>query len=542
MLSENGAMLSKEQLADPGYTPRRRDLGCVMDWLLQGDDATAKLAERALVSAGDGVIEFVAHALTAIEPEQRVRCTRLLGRLGQRSTDPRLGELLRSLLSDQEPRVARSAIVAMGKLPSRFASTFGAEAALIELLPRSAEPERRAIIDALGKIGTAAAVAALDGIAEEGGEREAGLMRRAKLRLGRSSVVYDDADRILLDVPLGDVGTVVVLHRRGLSEIVGRQLSALVQSEPDGLERRRLLGYAGTLGELYRSRSLLVPALAVELVRPSDESRWATVIADAICQPRVVDAIVRLTSTLPRLRFTLPREGHQRSLLWEISEAVARKTDRIQANPQVALWEAEIDRGSRPRIFLVPRRFEDPRFTYRVRDISGASHPTIAAALADMLDVREDDVIWDPFVGSGLELIECALARPYRELIGTDNNSRSLEAAAANVAAARIERVRLLNADARTARLQGITGIVTNPPLGIRHHRDGQLGQLLLDFLANARHLLRPSGRIVWLSPLPSQTARQAKELGFSVTCHGTVDVGGLSPELQVLRLNSTMR
>ncbi|HEY5962004.1 MAG TPA: methyltransferase, partial [Polyangiaceae bacterium] len=214
---------------------------------------------------------------------------------------------------------------------------------------------------------------------------------------------------------------------------------------------------------------------------------------------------------------------------------LSKATQRISVNPKAALWEVEIDRGRRARLYVIPKRFDDPRFRYRVKEISGASHPTIAAALADVAAPAADDVIWDPFVGSGLELVECGLKGTYRELIGTDNDTRSLEAAAANLQAAQLGRVRLLNADARTAELPGVSVIVTNPPLGIRHRRDGMLLPLLLDFLTNARRILVPNGRLVWLSPLPQQTAQHAEQLGFSVQRRGVIDVGGLSPELQVM-------
>ncbi len=528
-------MPSSEVLTDPGYTPSRQELGTVFDWLMDGDDATTKLAERALVSAGSTTIDVAVERQKQANPEQRWRLARFLGRLAQGTSDPRLDEVLLQLLCDPVARVARIAAVAIGKLPPQRAAQFRAEAALLGQLTRHGGAERRAIIEALGKIGGAAAKAILANAVPDG-DIEAQLLERARMRLGRASVALDDSDTVLLDRALERPCTIALLHRRGLSEIVRRQLLPVGPSVSDGPESRLLHAYTGSLLRLFLARSMLVPAIVVELVRPRDEALWAKVVVDAIGQDWVLDVLERATSTCPRLRFVLPQEGHQRALLWRISEQLAQHTTRVQANPKAALWEVQLDRGRSPRLYLVPKRFEDPGFGYRVREISGASHPTIAAALVELLQPGQNDVIWDPFVGSGLELIECGLRGPYRELIGTDNNSRSLEAASANVRAAKLERVRLLNADARTARLHGVTAIVTNPPLGVRHQRDGQLGPLLLDFLTNARSILLPSGRIVWLSPLPQITAQHAQSLGFSVERLGPIDVGGLSPELQVLR------
>jgi precorrin-6B methylase 2 len=534
-------MPSRDRLTDPSYTPGRKELGAVLESLLDGDEPTVKGAERALLSAGLASLEPAIARLGSANPAGRMRLVRLLGRIAQAKDDARIGEVLLRTLTDPEPRVARSAIVAIGKLPVERARAIGAETALVGQLACRAKAERRATIEALGKIGGGEALGALAAVVPSD-DLELRLLDRAKLLISRSSVAVQDLDRVLLDVPLGRPCTVAVFHRRGLSDIVGRQLVGLAPSQADGLERRRMCDYHGTLGQLFQARSMLVPALILEPRCPGDESLFGRVVADAICQQGVLDLLERLTSTRPRLRFVLPHEGHQRALLWNISERISHQTDRVTAHPKAALWEVSVERIDRPRIYLVPKRFEDPRFIYRVRDISGASHPTIAAALAEVLEAGPTDVIWDPFVGSGLELIECAMRGPYRELIGTDNNSRSLEAANANVRAAKLERVRLLNADARTAELRGVTRIVTNPPLGIRHQRDAQLAELLAEFLKNARRILAPSGRLVWLSPLPLRTAQLGERLGFEVERRGVVDVGGLLPELQVMHLGRVGR
>jgi hypothetical protein len=41
----------------------------------------------------------------------------------------------------------------------------------------------------------------------------------------------------------------------------------------------------------------------------------------------------------------------------------------------------------------------------------------------------------------------------------------------------------------------------------------------------------------VWLSPMPAHTAEVAHHLGFDIERRGLVDVGGLRPELQILRV-----
>jgi len=83
---------------------------------------------------------------------------------------------------------------------------------------------------------------------------------------------------------------------------------------------------------------------------------------------------------------------------------------------------------------LLRRHPVDERFAYRTETVAASSHPTIAAALVRLVPPREDDVVWDPFVGSALELIERARLGPYRALHGTDVDEGALEAARANLA------------------------------------------------------------------------------------------------------------
>ena len=76
--------------------------------------------------------------------------------------------------------------------------------------------------------------------------------------------------------------------------------------------------------------------------------------------------------------------------------------------------------------------------------------------------------------------------------------------------------------------------VLTNPPMGRRVARDGSLGALLDGFVRNVARALRPGGRLVWLSPLAAQTARNARSAGLVVRDGPDVDLGGFSARLQL--------
>src|SRR5262249_7748340 len=157
-------------------------------------------------------------------------------------------------------------------------------------------------------------------------------------------------------------------------------------------------------------------------------------------------------------------------------------------------WTAQLTESG-DELLLIPRLQPDPRFDYRVRDVPAASHPTVAAALARLSAPRSDDVIWDPFVGSALELIECAKLSPAARVLGSDPDPRALSAARENLERAGISKAELSLGDASTFTPEGVTLIVSNPPMGRRVARDGTLPRLLEAFVAHAADVLGRHGR-----------------------------------------------
>jgi tRNA G10 N-methylase Trm11 len=173
--------------------------------------------------------------------------------------------------------------------------------------------------------------------------------------------------------------------------------------------------------------------------------------------------------------------------------------------------------------------------------VAASSHPTLAAALARLGGVRADDVVWDPFVGAGTELIERALLGPYARLLGSDSDARALARAEENLRSAAVARWELFAADARYGQPEERpTLVLTNPPMGRRVLSGAQLSGLYGDFLARAAQILAPGGRLVWISARGGETAACALRLGLTVGLRRRVDMGGFWGELQVLEKPAT--
>ncbi|MET0794607.1 MAG: methyltransferase [Polyangiaceae bacterium] len=511
-------------LSDPGFTPGAKHLPKLLAALLEAEREDARKLERALGRAGEAAGKLACERLPALGADARARARLLgvVGRVAQARELPEFRAALLGALEDSDERVRRVASLALGKLTVPDLAP-----RLIASWAKASVVERRSLAEALGKSGSEAALQLLR--AERASDPELKrIIERACLMLERDSARAAPSS-IALDQPLGAPQALVVHCRAGLSWVLAEEARSLGNPTIVGPDRIRLT-HRAAFGELLRLRTALGFGLEIPLPGGRDDS-LASRVVNALEHPDAERAVRAWTTGRARFRLSFAEGGHQRDKVWRIAAAVAERLTWFHNDPQQSIWEVVID-TQRGRLELCPRRFDDPRFVYRAEDVRAASHPTLAAALARVAGVQADDIVWDPFVGSGLELIERALLGPFRELHGTDRESLALAAARSNAERAHVE-LRLTQGDARSHRVRQVSLIISNPPMGRRVARDGTLGPLLDAFLANAASSLVPGGRLVWLSPLADQTAATARRLGLKVTRYEPVDLGGFTAELQ---------
>ncbi|HEX3851486.1 MAG TPA: methyltransferase [Polyangiaceae bacterium] len=512
-------------LSDPGFTPGAKHLQPLFNALAQAEREDARKLERTLGRGGEAAGRSAIARLGSADTREKARVLGVLGRVALAHPAAEFRAALLSALEDGDERVRRVASAALGKLEA----VPELEPLLLERWASASVVEKRSLAEALGKSGGERAVALLRAERTDDSELKR-IIERACLMLERDNARAQPSS-IALDQPLGAPQSVLVHCRAGLSWVLADEARALGVAPGSiiGPDRIRL-SHRGSFGELLRLRTALGFGLEVPLPGNSQESLSGRVLG-ALEHPDAERAVRAWTSGRARFRLSFAEGGHQRDKVWRIAAAVAERISWFHNDPHESTWEVVID-AQRGSLELCPRRFEDPRFAYRADDVRAASHPTLAAALARVAEARPDDIVWDPFVGSGLELIERALLGPYRELHGTDLESAALSAARANAERAKVT-LKLTQADARSHRLRSATLIITNPPMGRRVARDGTLATLLDAFLEHAKGVLAPGGRLVWLSPLPDRTAATARRLGLKVTRHELVDLSGFQAELQ---------
>lgn len=518
-------------LADSGYTPPLRALPQLVRALAELPEDAAGPLERALARAGAPALEAAINALQSEPSASPARLLSLLARgaaalagPGQTPPETLLPTLVAAL---QHPRVEgrKLAARALGKLGDARA-----EAPLLTALDAAQSAERKAIVDALGAVGGSAAAARLTSLetTETDLERR---RQRARLMIERRQSRAEAG--VAIGAPLGRNYRVALACRDGLADILASELERAFRPVRRGAARVDV-EHAGSLSELLTARTALDVALVFSL--PARDARAPEQrIAEVLTQPDCLHALARWTHGTPRFRVSWLGAGHRRALSWALARAVRERTSAIVNDPNDAAWTLRAPPDGLGELHLVPRLVPDPRFDYRHADVPAASHPTLAAALARFAQIAPADVVWDPFVGSGLELIESARLAAVRHLYGTDLDVRALAAARANLEAARVD-AQLVSVDALTFTPPAApTLIITNPPMGRRVARDGSLATLLETFLEHARRVLAPGGRVVWLSPLPERTAQRARQLGFHVDAGPDVDMGGFTARLQRL-------
>ena len=509
-----------KQLATPSFTPAVRDAPALVALIIAGDEPAATRAAPALARLGPPGHAAIEARLDGGDDGAKARLVAALGLLARAGNHDARAQLL-ARTGDPAPRVRKAAAVALGKL--------GGDDARDALLARwdagdAPSDERRALAEALGKIGGDQALARLQAL-DAGDDAE--LVRRRD----RAVLMADrTAKRGEVSTITGDVAPPAPIAlqlgcRPGLGVLLGEELAALGVAARLTGDHGAALQLSGPLASLFAARLWATATISIPLPHTGD---LATAITQAITAPPALALLRAWTRGPIRWRLGFAR-GHKRAIVWRVARDVTAAVPELVNDPTATTWDILVDEDART-LALAPRRLDDPRFAYRVADVPAASHPTVAAAIAWLGEPRPGDRVWDPFCGSGVELVERARRGPLRALHGTDLDDRALEAARQNLAAAGVH-AELAQADARDHAPGPVDLILTNPPLGSRVQLDA--AALLVGALPNLVRALAPGGRLVWITPSSRKTSPVAEQLGLACTRRFAVDLGGVRGQLE---------
>lgn len=522
------------KVADPAFTPSVRRIDELIELLEHSDEDIAKHAERAILRveaqyAARVTKACVARARSSGRPA-RGRLTRLAGRLAHEGRDPEqtARAWLLEALGDPDPKTRRAAARALGNL-ERTDTIADALAAAFDRA--TIDDDRRVLAVALGKIGGEAARARLvrRGKGEGGEHGRASVIAERELARERPDAIeparaHDDPLRIRFHT------------RSGLEDVLKEELGTTF-----GRARFVAPGIieAELVGPLSKALSIRIATHVSFPLAPIDKSAdLARDIVRGIESPPALDVLRAYTSRPEgapiRFRIALSRGGHRRAVMWRVADQLHASSGELLNDPRASTWELVVDdAGPKVKLELVPRGYQDERFAYRGRLVAASSHPAIAAALARVAPKSAGDVVWDPFVGAGSELVERARLGLAARLIGTDTDPEAVAASRENLARAGLTTATIERADAVAHAPGDVTLILTNPPMGRRVER-GTHAELLERFVSHAARVLVPGGALVWLVPEPRRIHARAAAAGLVVERAFTVDMGGSSAELGV--------
>ncbi|MGC3992463.1 MAG: methyltransferase [Chthoniobacteraceae bacterium] len=442
-------------------------------------------------------------------------------------------EWLRALLQDPVEKIRRYAMAALPKL----GAAAGDEAALLELLQRAeGERERKFLGQTLEKIGGAATL-------EEASDLGSRAEQKIKASVARSTATTIRLERVLTDF----AGLRVHLRgRRGLESMVQEEAQARL-----GKQFRVAAVHPGlvmleplkpfSLGDLYAVRCCGSVAFVLGVAKRVSGAPSVAALAELIASPLACRVLETFTEGPIRYRLDFTDKGHQRGAIRELAGAVYQRCPELLNDAREAPWAVEIHPAPQGlSVELTPRLSPDPRFAYRQQDVPAASHPPLAASMARLAlqsAAREPETIWDPFCGSGLELIERSLLGGVKHLFGTDLSAEAIEITKRNLAAAALPAIptTLHVCDFRDyARVPGLRPgalglIISNPPLG-RRVPIADLRGLIGSLFSAANVLLKPGGRLIFANPLRSE----ATIPGLKLLSRQKVDFGGFDCRVEV--------
>ena len=485
------------------------------------------------------------------ERMQGVALIRALGtifsRFGTEEEKAAVRGWLTALLRDPQEKIRRYAMAALPKM----GGDQGAEAQMLILLKKDGgEREKRHLGRALEKIGGNATLSFM--------AQGASLPELTQQKVQATIARRENPGTINLEALLpGKPGMQINLRcRRGLEKIVREE--AAEQLDPSifrpGPVRPGCVTLTPlkpfSLSMLYELRCFATVGLRIGLIENSSGPQWEDDLAGCIASPTARKIMGAATNGQPRYRLDFPARGHQRGAIRNAVQQAHTLAPELLNDARQAPWSVDvIPVGSGPRrqrdaiVELRPRLYPDPRLGYRKDDIAAASHPPLAACLARLAAQASPDsdeprqVVWDPFCGSGLELIERSMLGGVLTVHGTDLDPAAIGIARANFEAAGLENVSgmFTSCDFRDAeQLAGIapgsiTLVITNPPLG-RRIRVKDMRGLIADFFLAAAKALEPEGLLIFTNPLRDGPTSPLLKLEY----RQTVDLGGFDCQLEV--------
>lgn len=168
-------------------------------------------------------------------------------------------------------------------------------------------------------------------------------------------------------------------------------------------------------------------------------------------------------------------------------------------------------------------------------------NPSLAYVFCMIADLRNEDILCDPFCGAGTVPITALKYFNVKRVLCSDISGSAVEKSLKNFKSAKIkkERIKLFKSDISKIKFnkQNVDKIVSNLPFGIRAGDHEKNVKAYEDFEKFANKVLRKKGVIVVLTQEKVLLRKVFKKENWKVKRITRIDEGGLYPEVfEILR------
>lgn len=185
------------------------------------------------------------------------------------------------------------------------------------------------------------------------------------------------------------------------------------------------------------------------------------------------------------------------TVLRAMLKAYPKKLLNATRNYEIEILLKEL-RPGKISAYLKLSILHNPRFDYRKEVISNSMQPYVAATMMEVAKpyMKERARVLDPFVGSGITLIERCMMKPTRFALGLDIYAKGIEAAKRNAKAAELD-IHFITKDAlRFVNNEMFDEIVTDMPTYAQMHNKESLTKLYDTFFDRIKRLVKANGYV----------------------------------------------
>jgi tRNA (guanine6-N2)-methyltransferase len=178
------------------------------------------------------------------------------------------------------------------------------------------------------------------------------------------------------------------------------------------------------------------------------------------------------------------------------------------------------------------------RRNWRKEFVPAGINPALAYIMCEIAEIREDDVILDPFCGGGTIPITASLYFNPKKVIASDISGKAIEITQKNASNAGIQNISIFRSDVGRLNLSenSISKIITNLPFGIREKSHLENLEIYNDFAKLLSVILVENGKAIILTQELSLLQETLLNVGIKKIEDYPINQGGLKPHIFVFK------